>query len=170
MIGPSNYSNYISQSFLDYPDNESISIIFYMSGCNRNCKGCQNNNLRDFQGYENIDVLIQLLKEKCIKEHTNKICLQGGDPLFKDNLFLTKYILAKLGQKFDICIYTGALIQEVKSLNLKGFKYIKCGIFDSKKFIGSKKTEEYIQFATSNQELYDSDLNLLSQKGIYYFK
>ena len=76
---------------------------------------------------------------------------------------------AGLGNDFDICIYTGALIDEVKKLNLSGFKFIKCGVFDKTKFIGSKKTDEYIQFATSNQELYNEFLELISHDGIYYF-
>lgn len=74
-----------------------------------------------------------------------------------------------LGNDFDICIYTGALIDEVKKLNLSGFKFIKCGVFDKTKFIGSKKTDDYIQFATSNQELYNEFLELISHDGIYYF-
>lgn len=169
MVKLSNCSNFISTSFLDYPDNSSLAIVFYMSGCDRNCNGCQNEDLKEYLGYEDIDLLVEFLESKCIKEHTNKICLQGGDPLYKDNLFFTKYILSKLSKRYDICIYTGANITEVKKLNLKGFKYIKCGIFDKTKYVGSKKTDEYIQFATRNQKLYDSNLNLLSKDGVFYF-
>lgn len=169
MISPYNYCDFISESFLDYPDNSSLSIVLYMPGCDRNCDGCQNKDLQHYDGYEQIDLLLELLKEKCKKEHTNKICLQGGDPLFKSNLFLTKYLLERLSNKYDICIYTGADIKEIMKLNLKGFKFIKCGVFDKNKYIGSKKTDTYIQFATSNQKLYDNNLNLLSKDGIYYF-
>lgn len=169
MIKPYDYYDFISESFLDYPDNNSLSIIFYMSGCDRNCEGCQNTNLKEYREYNNIDLLVNILEEKCKKEYTNKICLQGGDPLYKHNIILTKYLLDKLSKKYDICIYTGAEINEVKSYNLTGFKFIKCGIFDKNKYIGSKKTDTYIQFATSNQKLYDSNLNLLSKDGIYYF-
>lgn len=169
MITIGNYNNFISESFLDYPDNNSLSIILYIPGCNRNCLGCHNSNLRDFQGFENLDLLIELLIQKCKKAKTNKICLQGGDPLLLENLFITQFILAKLSRNYDICIYTGAEIDEVKKLNLKGFKFVKCGIFDKNKFIGSLKTDQYLQFATSNQKLYDSNLNLISENGIYYF-
>lgn len=169
MINYFNYNEYISSSFLDYPDNKSISIIFYMPGCSRNCVGCQNEQLKTYIGYEDKDKIIEFLIEKCKKEHTNKLCLQGGDPLFENNIDLTKFILNKMSDDFDICIYTGADIEEVKKLNLTGFKYIKCGIFDKSKYIGSEKTDKYLQFATKNQMLYDSDLKLLSKDGIYYF-
>ena len=36
-------------------------------------------------------------------------------------------------------------------------------------YIGSKKTDDYIQFATKNQKLYDKDLILLSKDGVYYY-
>lgn len=165
----SNYKDFISESFLDYPDNSSVSVIFYMPGCNRNCEGCQNSSLRHEVAYTNVEDLIQLLQDKCKRAHTNKLCLQGGDPLFDRNIAVTKRILKELSNKLDICIYTGANIDEVKKANLHGFKYIKCGIFDKNKFVGSKKTDDCMQFATTNQQLYNSDLQLVSKDGIYNF-
>lgn len=169
MITFEQYSNFVSESFLDYPDNKSLAIVLYMPGCDRNCLGCHNTNLKEYQNFEDNQQLIEFLKHKCKLAYTNKLCLQGGDPLYKDNLFLTKQILSEMSSKYDICIYTGGTIKEVEKLNLQGFKYIKCGIFDTKLYIGSKKTDNYIQFATKNQQLYDSNLKLLSKEGIYYF-
>ena len=165
----SNYNDFVSESFLDYPDNSSLSVIFYMPGCNRNCKGCQNSSLKDEAKYDNIDNLVKFLESKCKMAHTNKLCLQGGDPLFNRNIAVTKHILKELSDKLDICIYTGANIDEVKKADLHGFKYIKCGMFDETKFIGSKKTDDCMQFATKNQQLYNSDLQLVSKDGIYNF-
>lgn len=169
MINPFNFNNFTSESFLDYPDNSSICIVFYMPGCNNACKDCHNKDLQEFQGYEDIDIIASSLYEICKGSKTNKLCLQGGDPLYKYNLPITKYLLSKLGNKLDICIYTGLEIDEVKKLGLSNFKFIKCGKFDIAKFIGSKKTNEYLQLATKNQALYDKDFNLLSKEGIFYF-
>lgn len=169
MINSFNLYNYLSESFLDYPDNKSLCLIFYMPGCDRKCPGCQNMDLQKFEDYKNVAIINDLLYDICLKSKTNKLCLQGGDPLYEKNLEITKYLLKDLGNKLDICIYTGADISEVKSLNLENFKFIKCGKFDSSKFIGSKKTDTYLQLASSNQELYDKDLNLISKDGIYYF-
>ena len=158
----------VQSTFLEYPDNSSIATIFYFSGCDRNCEGCQNTSLKAYKPLDEKEVLSGIVNySKRLK--TNKVVLCGGDPLYKKNLDLTRKILYNLGNDFDICIYTGALIDEVKKLNLTGFKFIKCGVFDKTKFIGSKKTDDYIQFATSNQELYNEFLELISHDGIYYF-
>ena len=158
----------VQSTFLEYPDNSSIATIFYFSGCDRNCEGCHNTSLKEYIPLDEKEVLSGIVNySKRLK--TNKVVLCGGDPLYKKNIDLTRKILYNLGNDFDICIYTGALIDEVKKLNLSGFKFIKCGVFDKTKFIGSKKTDEYIQFATSNQELYNEFLELISHDGIYYF-
>lgn len=158
------------ESFLDYPDRESHCVNFYMYGCNRNCHGCQNNTLKAWKNLGNKELIINEIKDYCDRSKTNKLCLEGGDPLYKYNIELTSYILNKLGNILDICIYTGADLEEVKKNNLKGFKFIKCGKYEEHLYIGSKKTNDFIQFATSNQQLYDKDLELISNNGIYYFK
>lgn len=154
---------------MEYPDNSSIAVIFYCGGCDRNCQGCHNTDLQKFIKFDHKKI-IQEIKNYCKRVKTNKIVLCGGDPLFHRNLSLTKEILWNLKSDYDICIYTGATIKEVKDLRVKGFKYIKCGVFDLTKFVGAAKTDEYMQFATTNQELYDENLNLLSKDGKYYFK
>ena len=158
--------NYIMETFLEYPDNSSISAIVYFCGCDRNCSGCHNT---DLQEYRSLPISLNDIKNYCKRLKTNKIVLCGGDPLYFKNLKRTREILAELGKDYDICIYTGANIEEVKKLNLKGFKFIKCGVFDYANFIGSEKTDKYLKLATSNQELYDSNLKLVSKNGFYYF-
>lgn len=160
---------YITETFLEYPDNSSLAVIFYCGGCDRNCPGCHNTGLQNYIKFDHKKIIADI-KTYCRRVKTNKIVLCGGDPLFHRNLSLTKEILYNLGKEYDICIYTGATIKEVKDLRVRGFKFIKCGVFDSTKFVGATKTNDYIQFATTNQELYDEDLNLLSKDGKYYFK
>lgn len=159
---------YITETFLEYPDNSSVAVIFYCGGCDRNCPGCHNTDLQNWIEFDSKQVIKELV-DYCARLNTDKIVLCGGDPLFNKNLTLTKEILYNLGDKYSICIYTGATIQEVKDLNLSGFKFVKCGIFDASKFVGATKTDDFIRFATTNQELYDSNFKLLSKDGIYYF-
>lgn len=162
-----NRSDYITETFLEYPDNSSIATIVYFRGCDRDCKGCHNTTLQDYEPLP--EEVSQEIRDFCSRIRTNKVVLCGGDPLYGKNVKTTRKILKDLGNDFDICIYTGADIEEVKTLNLTGFKFIKCGFFDASQYIGSKKTDDYIQFATKNQKLYDRDLNLLSKDGVYYY-
>lgn len=160
-------NNFLTETFLEYPDNSSISAILYFRGCDRNCKGCQN---KDLQKYEPLpDDIIDIIVDYCKRLKTKKLVLCGGDPLYIKNLPVTRKILNTFCNILDICIYTGATIEEVKKLNISGFKFIKCGRFDESKFINSLKTDDFMQFATSNQELYDENLNLLSNNGVFKY-
>lgn len=157
----------IEETFLEYPDNSSLAIILYMRGCSGNCIGCHNLALKEYK--ETPIEVIEVLKEKCKKSNTNKIVLCGGDPLYSGNIALTNKIINELKETYDICIYTGYHLEYAKNNVSKGFKYIKCGPYIQGLYIGSNKTDEYIQFATSNQNLYDGNFNLLSKDGRFYF-
>ena len=159
--------NFITSTFLEYPDNYSIATIVYFSGCDRNCIGCHNTTLKEYSPLP--DDISNMIKSYCERLNTNKVVLCGGDPLYTKNLQKTKEIISTLTD-FDVCIYTGFSVEEAKKTGINGFKFIKCGFFDQTKFIGSKKTDDFLQFATSNQKLFDSNFKLLSNNGIYYFK
>lgn len=161
-------------SFIDYPDNESCAICVVMMGCTNKCNGCQNpdfkNPLYDIGTIEvSINDLYKKLKETCQKYRTNKVVLSGGDPLSCYNIEFTKELLLR-NNIFDFCIYTGHNIEYVKSNNVKGFNFIKCGLFDIKNFRQSNKTDNQMIFASPNQKLYDGEYKLLSENGIYEFK
>jgi anaerobic ribonucleoside-triphosphate reductase activating protein len=166
----------ISITFSDYPDNESLATIIYFDGCIHNCINCQNKELQIYKNKESISttLIIDDLRKACYDNKTNKIVFSGGDPLYsliELNDERIRYILYSLYElKYEICIYTGYDIDTVKRNNLIGFKYIKCGRYNYQKKQASEKTDGYIQFASNNQELYDSDYHLLSKNGLYNFK
>lgn len=159
-------------TFLDYPSPDDIAIVVIMSGCSHGCIGCQNPILQkpheDFS-CEFINETIEHIKVLCKRNETNKIVLSGGDPLNPCNRNLTASICSILAQKFDICIYTGYSRDEVKNMNIKGFKFIKCGKFDCNNIQKSEKTDEYIQFVNKTQNLYDSNYKQLSVDGKFFF-
>lgn len=167
----------ISYTWIDYPDDDSLAIIIYTMGCTNNCDGCHNPEFRDplykdgapFVSYiEGIDSIHLKIRKMCYLLSTNKVVLSGGDPLSTYNIEETKSILSR-NTDLDFCIYTSMGIENVISNNVKGFKFIKCGGFNKELIQPSEKTNDYIQFASSNQELYDNDFNLLSTSGRYYF-
>lgn len=154
-------------SFIDYPSPNTWSIIIYMSGCEHKCPGCQNFELqKPDQGKIYTEYsLIPAIKDFAKSNRTNNIVLSGGDPLYKTNLDTTNCILNNLSLDYNICIYTGYDINYAKSLCIKGFKFIKCGTYDQTKKCPSGNFETYIQLASTNQNFYDSNFNLLSKNG-----
>jgi organic radical activating enzyme len=161
-------------SFLDYPDPEEACLSFYMLGYDHACKDCSSSELQDFN-YISKDVVDLSIKE-IVKEvyrylekfRVNKIVLIGGDPLHPKNITFTKILLKKI-KNVSFCIYTGYDITYVKKNKLRGFSFLKTGCYDSNYKVESEKTDEYIQFASTNQKLYDMNYKLLSENGRYYF-
>lgn len=164
------------QTFLDYPDNISHAVLVYFLGCEHPCYACQNIYLKDLNyskgvvSYDIYRTLAQDIEENLNKYRTNKIVLSGGDPLFKNNINFVRLFLhyANLSG-WDVIVYTGYDIEYVKEKYIENFTYIKCGQYDLSKKQESKKTNDYIQFASKNQKLYNSKYELISDDGKYYF-
>ena len=159
-------------TFLDYPSPDDIAVIVFMSGCDHACPGCQNLSLQKIiSEYTQSDInnIILHIKDLCNRNETNKIVLSGGDPLFIANRNLTKQICEELENIYDICIYTGYSIDQIKELDIKGFKYIKSGKFDCNNIQKAEKTDRYIQFVNPTQNLFDSHYNQLSIDGRFNF-
>ena len=166
----------LEETFLDYPSPDDSAVILFLPGCSHNCLGCQNPKLQELHEewtYEEEQEILQNLQRLCFRCDTNKIVLSGGDPLSPCNRNLTIHICELLGKnpvyKYDICIYTGYDIEEVKEMGLSGFEFIKCGKFDAHSMRESKKTDDYIQFVNTTQNLFDKDFNQISKNGRYYF-
>lgn len=159
-------------TFLDYPDPTSLAVVVIMSGCEHHCLGCQNPILqKTHTAWTEGEILgiIEVLQDKCKRNDTNKIVLSGGDPLHPCNRDLSTSICSILGATHDICIYTGYSIEEVKSMSIRGFKYIKCGKYDKDNTQLSEKTDDYIQFVNKTQNLYNNNYEKLSSDGRFIF-
>ena len=162
----------ITATWLDYPDNEDCSLVVVMMGCDNGCPKCQNPDFKNPKFNLNtksytVESLIAELKILAKRNKTDKVVLSGGDPLSCFNIEFTKKLLLETDLK--ICIYTGHDIDYVKMHDVKGFQFVKCGLFDESKFQQSEKTNEYMRFASTNQKLFDSNYCCLSQNGLYYF-
>ena len=163
-------------TFIDFPTVDDWAVIIYFTGCSNNCVNCQNKELQNpdykssilsIQDEEN---LFNFIKDICKKQDTNKIVFSGGDPLYPTNREIIKNFLNKYGSLYDICIYTGYSIDDVKKFGIHNFKFIKCGRYDESYKQTSEKTEEHIKLASSNQNFYDSNYEQLSKNGILNFK
>lgn len=161
-------------TFIDYPTADDWAVIFYFAGCCNNCSNCQNRELQnpDYKGgmiIQDEEGLYNLVKEICKKQDTTKIVLSGGDPLYPANREIVKNFLNKYGSLYDICIYTGYSIDDVKEFGIQNFKFIKCGRYDETRKQISEKTEDHIQLASTNQNFYNAKYEQLSQNGILKF-
>ena len=164
-------------SFLDYPDNESYAVTVFFAGCNFDCSGCHNIELQDpddlkqfTKKYDSIYDFHLDLQDFCNKNNTNKVVLEGGDPLSTYNLFFVSDFLETYGKYYEVAIYTGNDVKMVKKMDLKNFKFIKCGKYDSTKKQESTKTEDFCSLSSSNQDWYNSELKKISSDGILNFK
>lgn len=163
----------LTHSFLDYPSASGSCISMYIIGCEHGCKDCSNPELQNFnypiKDYTAVQIAV-LLADEFAKIPFKQLALIGGDPLHPKNVDETRTLLDYLHDHVDIIIYTGYDIEYCKDQSIANFKFLKCGCYNNIKNQESEKTDDYIQFASSNQKLYDEDFNLVSKKGRYYFK
>ena len=164
------YNIILEETFLDYPSPEGNAVIVYFTGCEHHCPGCHSPLLQKVEKYaENNQEILDKIVNYCQRADTNKLVFLGGDPLYSSNLDITKFLLEKLSNDYDICIFTGYDIDTVKKLQIKGAKYYKCGKFDINNLRQSKKTDNEYILASPNQNFYDSNYKLISENGILTF-
>lgn len=158
-------------SFLEYPEDPGYCLDVYFIGCSHGCEGCQNSTLRVLTD-ESSKVLyssfVELLRGLLGRLRTKRVCLLGGDPLYITNRLVTKHLIEDM-KDVMFCVYTGYDIEEVKDY-VAGAKYVKCGVYDSSQRQIPCKNEKGITFASKNQKLYDSEMNLISKDGIYMYR
>jgi hypothetical protein len=164
-----------SYTWLDYPDRDSYCVYVSCLGCDNFCSNCHNTILQNYNTdkiNEKIHIKVfsvtefyEELKKFCIKSKDNKVVLGGADFLYSLNIEFTKQFVKSYGNIFDICIYTGYDIQFIKQNNIKGFKFIKVGKYDESLKQEAIKTDSYLQLASTNQEIYNQNYNLVSRNG-----
>ena len=164
----------IASSWLDYPSKENQCITIYFLGCDFRCPNCHNSSLQSIFDAEFIEETVESLFEqvefRAKRSLTRKIVLMGGDPLSSYNIDFVKEFLVKLKENdYEICVYTGNDVDFVKFEGITSFTYLKCGQYDKNASQSSQKTDEFFVLGSKNQEIYDSNFNLLSKDGIMYF-
>ncbi|OQB40863.1 MAG: anaerobic ribonucleotide reductase-activating protein [candidate division CPR1 bacterium ADurb.Bin160] len=163
-----------NSTFMDYFDNESMAVVIYIMGCSHNCKGCHNKQFQDFYYEKNTKMFTSIeLADEIIKvarkNETDKVCFEGGDPLYPQNIHAVKDLLIRLSMNgIKTAIYTGYDIDIVKPYELN-FDFIKCGTFDINQTQEVKKTDEYMSLASTNQKIYNRKYQLISENGILFF-
>jgi organic radical activating enzyme len=161
-------------TFLDYPDPENYAVEIYFCGCDFSCPTCSNPELRNANYSRgtrryNVDELVLKIKDVCKRNSTKHIVAIGGDSCSRDNREFTKEFVKRMCKDYNICIYTGYNADDFGWFGIEGFKFVKCGTFKKELQPLSEKTDEYMQFASKNQILYNQNLEQISENGKYYF-
>lgn len=106
-------------SFVDGP---GVRAAIYLSGCNHHCPGCHNeaaqcpeygiglsNRLLEDIGYAILE-----------RPYLSGITLTGGDPLYdpEQTHSMLEDLLAQIGKDTNVWLYTGALWEDVRDLNI----------------------------------------------------
>ena len=165
-----NDSYVVDGTFIDFPDNESYSVIAYVMGCPHFCDGCQNPSLQRYVPYD-VNMLVDDIVLFSKSSSTNKVVISGGDPIMNWHIENTKRVVNKLhGLGFSVCIYTGFEADFCKKNFICEFDFIKCGRYIkelSRQFV---KSDDEMVLASSNQDFYDKNYNKLSNNGVLKFQ
>lgn len=167
----------IKETFLDFPDNKSLSMLVFFAGCKHNCRGCQSPSLQKVENYTFFtkESVIDKISSFGELSRTDKIVLSGGDPfLFKDECM---FVIDKLvGSGLEVCVYTGYTIDAInefyKDSNYKKPLYLKCGKYEEEHKVQSGKTAEKFTLASTNQRFYkliDNEYQQISKENVLFF-
>ena len=112
----------------------------HVSGCRRNCKGCHNKELQDFNYGEELNTHKIINKLKKRKKFFDTISIVGGDLLCQDFFESWNFIIS-LKSSFrnkEFWLFTGDEIHNVPKYAKEIFDYIKVG-----RYIEESKTKGF---------------------------
>ncbi len=172
----------MTANFTDYPDSSKMCVSVHFAGCEFNCPECHNPDLQDpdyapesWTPYDTCLTVIDNIVDYCKRNRTNNVALMGGDPLHSSNIENSAIISSALiHMGFNVLLYTGYSFKSIlrntpERFRLPKFTLLKTGIYSKDTSQVSGLTDDTFTLSSTNQEMYDSDLNLLSEDGIYKY-
>lgn len=139
----------ICTSFIDVPDNISVSI--YFAGCSIRCKGCQNPELWDKKagGEKNIGEVLKKIKEHPLAEY---VVFLGGEPTDQMDFLIKLCELIKKEMQIKISLYTGREFEVLPKKLLDNLELIICGPYRQDLHVGNWP-------ASSNQRIFKKEMD-----------
>lgn len=145
------YVNAISEreSLVDGP---GLRTVIFFQGCTRACKNCHNPStwsLSDGKRYS-VGELAEIIRGKATNK---KITLSGGEPLLQAKAIAN---LLNALSDFDVCLYTGGMLDEIPETIKNRLHYAKVGAFDDtckttvKPFVGSTN-QDFINLRSKHE-------------------
>lgn len=108
---------------------DGICVSVWFRGCPHRCKGCQNEELWEFDGdevdlNETADKIVRLINKN---EVQRKLSILGGEPLCKENRKDVALLIYKVRNAYPwikIFLWTGYTLEELKADIDDDIKYI----------------------------------------------
>lgn len=151
------YAGIIKNDFSAAP---GVCVTFFTQGCPHHCPGCHNPETWDPEGgYEFTNkTLSDLLKALTANGIHRDLCIMGGEPLCKDNQFLTLMIVNEVKSKLpntDIYIWTGYTYEELMNMSSPHLEHIleKTKAIIDGRFEEDKRDITLLMRGSSNQNI-----------------
>ena len=151
------YAGIIKNDFAAAP---GVCVTFFTQGCPHHCPGCHNPETWDPEGgYEFTNkTLNDLLKALTANGIHRDLCIMGGEPLCKDNQFLTLMIVNEVKSKLpntDIYIWTGYTYEELMNMSSPHLEQIldKTKAIIDGRFEEDKRDITLLMRGSSNQNI-----------------
>ena len=151
------YAGIIKNDFSAAP---GVCVTFFTQGCPHHCPGCHNPETWDPEGgYEFTNkTLNDLLKALTANGIHRDLCIMGGEPLCKDNQFLTLMIVNEVKSKLpntDIYIWTGYTYDELMNMSSPHLEQIldKTKAIIDGRFEEDKRDITLLMRGSSNQNI-----------------
>ena len=111
------YAGIIYNDFAAAP---GVSLSFYVQGCSQHCLGCHNPQTWEFDGGREFTqaTLTSIIRGLQANGINRTLCIQGGEPLCQENLFLTNLVITTVKQELPdtkVYIWTGYTIEELRA-------------------------------------------------------
>ena len=109
------YSDILYNDFSAAP---GVSVTLFTQGCPHHCAGCHNPETWDFNGGKDFTEkdLQNILDGLIANGIKRNFCLMGGEPLCKENINFSKYIISEIKKRYGWCkiyVWTGYLYEEI---------------------------------------------------------
>ena len=103
------YAGLIKNDFSAAP---GVSVSFFTQGCPHHCVGCQNPETWGFDGGKEFSPLVldEIIEALTANGIQRSLCILGGEPLCKENEFLTNLVIKHVKDRVPgviIYVWTG---------------------------------------------------------------
>ena len=137
-----------------------VSVTFFTQGCPHRCKGCHNPETWEFNGGKEFtyEVMNEILEAMGANKFLRSFCIMGGEPLCKENEFLTLMIIEEVKKHYPdakIYLWTGYYYKDLLNSSSPKIKNIlqKIDVLIDGPYVESLRDTTLEMRGSSNQNI-----------------